>query len=586
MVRLSASFRTPLRRAPSITHLFLATFFAVALAVLAIAITAWRGALSAERQAMTIVTTLDRLQESNPSPALEAERGRIRDLASDLADDAAQDALATSIIVFAVLIALAMALWYSRRRLAEPFAAIATALTRVAAGDFSQRFPEEAEGEFGMIARGVNRMKESLALRERMQEHTARLLAALNAAPREGGALVPSLGVLAEDAGAEQVLLYQPVFEANEWQPTAVQGVSPSPPPISRITVRELLGDGSAGVQRASADGLGPIRQKLGLSVADGGEIVLAPLRAANKFVGLIVVLAAQPLSDDHRAVLELALPNLAIACERETAFQNQRRLAVELRRSAQYLEEQSDELTRLNEELAKANRLKSEFLANMSHELRTPLNSIIGFSEILLTENVGTLTAVQQDFVETVARNGRHLLQLISELLDLSKIEAGHLTLQPESLELGSVLREAVESVRAQVEKRRHDLTLETTPQQLTVSGDRVRVRQIVLNLLSNAIKFTPDGGRIQVRARVENGAVHIAVTDSGIGIAPEDQGKLFKEFVQLDASASRQYEGTGLGLALCKRLVELHGGAMGLESAPGRGSTFWFTLPNAGGA
>src|SRR2546425_1131318 len=254
MARLSASFRAPLRRAPSITHLFLATFFAVALAVLAIAITAWRGALSAERQAMTIVTTLDRLRQDNPSPALETERVRIRDLASDLADDAAQDALATSIIVFAVLIALAMALWYSRRRLAEPFASIATALTRVAAGDFTQRFPEEAEGEFGMIARGVNRMKESLALRERMQEHTARLLAALNAAPREGSALVPSLGVLAEGAGAEQVLLYQPVYEANEWQPTAVQGVSPSPQPISRITIRELLGEGSSGLQRFSAD--------------------------------------------------------------------------------------------------------------------------------------------------------------------------------------------------------------------------------------------------------------------------------------------------------------------------------------------
>jgi signal transduction histidine kinase len=278
---------------------------------------------------------------------------------------------------------------------------------------------------------------------------------------------------------------------------------------------------------------------------------------------------------------LALALPNLAIACERESAFQHMRRLAIEVRRTAQYLEEQSDELTRLNEELAKANRLKSDFLANMSHELRTPLNSIIGFSDMLLTQEIGALNAMQQDFLETVARNGRHLLQLISELLDLSKIEAGHLQLVSESLDLRELLREAADSVRAQTEQRRHVLDLELPPSPLTVTADHVRVRQVLLNLLSNAIKFTPDGGKVRLLGRREDGAVRVEVIDTGIGIAPEDQPKLFKEFIQVDASASRHYEGTGLGLALCKRLVELHGGRIGCESARGQGSTFWFTLP-----
>ena len=177
----------------------------------------------------------------------------------------------------------------------------------------------------------------------------------------------------------------------------------------------------------------------------------------------------------------------------------------------------------------------------------------------------------------------------MINDLLDLSKIEAGRLSLQAEPLDLGAVLRDAAESVRAQVEKRRHQLDLQAPEAPLTVHADRIRVRQILLNLLSNAIKFTNEGGRITVTARLDDGGrlARVAVTDTGIGISPEDQKKLFQEFVQLDAAASRRYEGTGLGLALSRRLVEQHGGAMGVESAAGRGSTFWFTLPvDQGGA
>jgi signal transduction histidine kinase len=220
-----------------------------------------------------------------------------------------------------------------------------------------------------------------------------------------------------------------------------------------------------------------------------------------------------------------------------------------------------------------------------MSHELRTPLNSIIGFSEMLLTEDTGPLTAMQRDFLETVARNGRDLLQLISELLDLSKIEAGRFTLQLAPLDLREVFQEAATIVRAQAERRKHQLQVDAPQDPLTVQADRMRVRQVLLNLLSNAIKFTPDGGRITLTGRPTDGGreVLVEVQDSGIGIAPGDQPKLFKEFTQLDASASRQYEGTGLGLALSHRLVALHGGQMSLRSSPGQGSTFWFTLPAA---
>jgi signal transduction histidine kinase len=194
-------------------------------------------------------------------------------------------------------------------------------------------------------------------------------------------------------------------------------------------------------------------------------------------------------------------------------------------------------------------------------------------------------LTETQRDYLETIARNGRHLLDLINELLDLSKIAAGRMELRLEPLDLQAVLRDVVDSVRAQLDARKHTLALEPPREPVVVTADRGRLRQVLLNLLSNAIKFTTDGGRITLAAQLEDaGRVRIAVTDSGIGIAAGDQPKLFQEFVQLDASPSRRYEGTGLGLALSKRLVELHGGTIGMDSELGKGSTFWFTLPRAG--
>jgi signal transduction histidine kinase len=501
-------------------------------------------------------------------------------LAEDLGDSTQQAALATTIVLLAVLASLGIGLLYSRRRLAEPFGAIVTALQRVAAGEYGARLPEDASGEFGAIAQGVNHMTERLAWRERMQDQTSRLLAALNAAPREAVGLTPALEVLAESTGAAALVLYQPDYEASEWEPTAARGVTPRP--LSRITVRDVVGESGAAVMVLVDEAGAAARAKLLLPAAPGRETGIAPLRSAGRLVGLLVALPADGFAPGQLDSLELALPNLAIACERESAYQHTRRLATEVRRTAQYLEEQSDELTRVNEELAKANQLKSDFLANMSHELRTPLNSIIGFSDMLLTEEVGALSPTQRDFLETVARNGRHLLELISELLDLSKIEAGRLRLTLEALDLRDLLREAADTVRAQTEQRRHHLDLEVPDEPLRVTADHGRVRQVLLNLLSNAIKFTPDGGHLRIVGRPDNGGARIEVIDTGIGIARSDQPKLFREFVQLDASASRHYEGTGLGLALCKRLVELHGGRIGVESDPGRGSTFWFTLPH----
>ncbi|OLC73335.1 MAG: hypothetical protein AUH78_14075 [Gemmatimonadetes bacterium 13_1_40CM_4_69_8] len=577
-----------LGRAPSLTRLFAATFIAVALVGVINQLITWDTARRTQAAMLELTRRFEDLQRRYPSPGLTAQLEQVQELAGEAGDDALQAAAATTVILGTMLIVLALGFWYNRRRLAEPFARVVTALERVAAGSYgrggreAERLPEDQPGEFGTIARGVNRMASALAWREQMQEYTSHLLAALNAPPGETGGLTQALGVLAAATGAAGVALYQPDYDANTWAPSAARGLEAQP--ITRVAMREIIGE-QRGVILYALEATAAVRERLRLAGPVGTGLALGPLHSGERLVGLLAVVPAAAFSEEHRSALELALPNLAIACEREAAHLRTRRLATEIRHTARHLEEQSDELQRVNAELDRANRLKSEFLANMSHELRTPLNSIIGFSEMLLTEDTGPLTAMQRDFLETVARNGRDLLQLISELLDLSKIEAGRFTLQLAPLDLREVFDEAATIVKAQAERRGHRLEVDAPRDRLAVQADRMRVRQVLLNLLSNAIKFTPDGGRITVAGRPTDGGreIRVEVQDTGIGIAPEDQPKLFKEFTQLDASASRQYEGTGLGLALSHRLVTLHGGQMGLRSAPGQGSTFWFTLPTA---
>jgi signal transduction histidine kinase len=589
------------RRAPSINRVFTAAFLAIAVGVLADQVATWHGARRTQAAMVELTRRLQQLDLSRPSAATATEIAASRDLAADVGDDAIQAAIQTTVIVPIVLVALGVGLWYNRRRFAAPFANVVTALERVAAGRYAERLDEDQPEEFGMIAQSVNRMAGSLAWRERTQERMAQLLTALNAPPGEaaaGGSFGPTLEVLAAATGAPALALYQPQYDTNEWAATAVRRATAHPLP--RDVMRRLIGDAGALIHYAAV-AADPVREELRLSggaVSHGG-LALVPLRSRDRLVGLLAVLFAGELDADARTVLEHAAPNLAIACERDSAHQHTRRLAVEVRRAAQRLEAQNAELTTLNDKLAaqhreltrlnveldQANKLKDQFLANVSHELRTPLNSVIGFSDLLLSPELAGahLSDTQRDYIDTISRNGRHLLDLINELLDLAKIAAGRMELRPEPLAVAALLREVADSLRAQLEARKHTFALEPPPEPETLIADRGRLRQVLLNLLSNAIKFTPDGGRITLSARLEDGArrLRVAVSDTGIGIAPHDQLKLFQEFVQLDASHARRYEGTGLGLALSKRLVELHGGTIGVESELGKGSTFWFTLP-----
>ena len=227
------------------------------------------------------------------------------------------------------------------------------------------------------------------------------------------------------------------------------------------------------------------------------------------------------------------------------------------------------------------ANRHKSEFLANMSHELRTPLNAIIGFSEVLGERMFGELNEKQAEYTDDILSSGRHLLSLINEILDLSKVEAGRMELELATFDLPLAIDNARTFVRERATK--HGINLDVTIDERLGDfvGDERKIKQILLNLLSNAVKFTPEGGRIGINARQADGSVEISVSDTGIGISPEDQAKIFEEFRQVGADYAHKREGTGLGLTLAKKFVELHGGRIWVESEVGKGSRFTFTLP-----
>jgi signal transduction histidine kinase len=237
-------------------------------------------------------------------------------------------------------------------------------------------------------------------------------------------------------------------------------------------------------------------------------------------------------------------------------------------------------EIADKSRQLEAASQHKSEFLANMSHELRTPLNAIIGFSEVLMQRMFGELNTKQDEYLKDIYESGRHLLSLINDILDLSKIEAGHMELEATDFDLPSAIDNALILVRERATRR--GITLGSTIDERVglIRGDERKVKQILLNLLSNALKFTPEGGRIDVAAGLHDEVAEVSVADTGVGIAPVDQEAVFEEFRQVGA-AEKRAEGTGLGLALSRKFVELHGGKIWVRSELGRGSTFTFTLP-----
>jgi len=253
----------------------------------------------------------------------------------------------------------------------------------------------------------------------------------------------------------------------------------------------------------------------------------------------------------------------------------------MELENAKKEVEAFSFSILRAKDELERSSKFKDQFLSTMSHELRTPLNAVLGFSELLTDERYGTLNEKQQRYVKHIHTGGKHLLSLINDILDLSKIEAGRLQLAIENVPLSTAFAEVVDTMRPLADKRSHTL-MQQAPSEICVRADPTRFKQVLMNLIGNAIKFTLDGGEIRLSAHKLDEAIRVEVRDSGPGIPPEEQQRIFEAFYRM-GETDKKTEGTGLGLAITRRLVELHGGNLGLESQPGVGSCFYFTLPRA---
>jgi signal transduction histidine kinase len=294
----------------------------------------------------------------------------------------------------------------------------------------------------------------------------------------------------------------------------------------------------------------------------DFRAVLAVPLLREGRILGGLVVLRKTP----GRFAPEVVELLKTLAAQSAIAIQNARLFR---------------ELEDKSQELEAASRHKSEFLANMSHELRTPLNAIIGFSEVLGERMFGELNEKQAEYVDDILSSGRHLLALINDILDLSKVEAGRMELELSRFDLPAAIGGAVILVRERANRHGLGLDVSVDDRLGLFVGDERKIRQVLLNLLSNAVKFTPEGGRIAVRAIPADGAVEISVSDTGIGIAAEDQEAIFQEFRQVGTDYARKREGTGLGLALARRFVDLHGGRLWVKSRPGEGSTFTFTIP-----
>ena len=322
-------------------------------------------------------------------------------------------------------------------------------------------------------------------------------------------------------------------------------------------------------------DGPTPVVLETALRSAPTSFTTIVPVCYQERGLGALVLSSMSSPDEATLRFLERLGQQVGIGLQNLDQYRNLQDLSVRLRERGREIEDK-------NRDLERADRLKSEFLANMSHELRTPLNAVIGYSELLQDGFYGSLTAKQGEYVTEIMNAGEHLLALINDILDLSKIEAGRLVLEPEDLELRPVLEDCLTLVRERALNRGLNLTLDV-PDGVKLRADERKLKQIVVNLLSNAVKFTNAGGSVIVRGKRVLGGVTVSVTDTGIGISEEGQSMLFQPFTQVDGSLSRHHEGTGLGLALTKRLAMLHGGSVSVRSLFGEGSTFTVALPGS---
>jgi signal transduction histidine kinase len=419
------------------------------------------------------------------------------------------------------------------------------------------------------LKREVERLGGALTEALEQQTATAEILRVIASSPTD---LQPVMAAVAENAarlcGANDAMILR--VENNMLLPAAVFGRMPSVSvPLSRRTPggRTVIDQQTFHIHDIAAVAA---EYPDSPAVARGVRTFLStPLLSQGVSIGAIVIrrMEVKPFTDQQIALLQTFADQAVIAIENVRLFK-------ELQARNREIEDKSGQLEA-------ASRHKSKFLANMSHELRTPLNAILGFSEVLAERMFGEVNEKQAEYLQDILSSGRHLLSLINDILDLSKVEAGRLELELGRFHLPTALDNALTLVRERATRHGITLTQSVDPRVGDVVADERKVKQILLNLLSNAVKFTPEGGRVGLIATAAADGITIAVSDTGIGIAPEDQAAIFEEFRQVGREDARKQEGTGLGLTLARKFVELHGGRIWVQSHVGQGSTFSFTLP-----